>query len=77
MIKAIILKEFTDGILKGESFNDQLEIKTISQLDVLDLVGKNLDAIGSNYKIISVSLWCTESFDYITRKQAEYRLTDK
>lgn len=74
MIKAIMIKEITTGNLKGISFNDQLSIETLSQLKVMDLIGIELDAIGPNYKIISVSLWDTELEDYITRKQAEFKL---
>ena len=74
MIKAIMIKEVTSGNLKGISFNDQVKIETLSQLRVMDLIGIELDAIGPNYKIVSVSLWDTELGDYITRKQAEFKL---
>ena len=74
MIKAIMIKEIISGNLKGMSFNDQVKIETLSQLRVMDLIGIELDAIGPNYKIVSVSLWDTELGDYITRKQAEFKL---
>lgn len=74
MIKALMIKEITTGNLKGISFNDQLNIETLSQLRIMDLIGIELDAIGPNYKIVSVSLWDTELEDYITRKQAEFKL---
>ena len=69
-----MIKEITSGNLKGTSFNDQLRIETLSQLRIMDLIGIELDAIGPNYKIVSVSLWDTELEDYITRKQAEFKL---
>ena len=74
MIKALMIKEITTGNLKGISFNDQLNIETLSQLRIMDLIGIELDAIGPNYKVVSVSLWDTELEDYITRKQAEFKL---
>ena len=74
MTKALMIKEITTGNLKGISFNDQLNIETLSQLRIMDLIGIELDAIGPNYKIVSVSLWDTELEDYITRKQAEFKL---
>ena len=74
MIRAIMIKEITSGSLKGMSFNDQLRIETLSQLRIMDLIGIELDAIGPNYKIISVSLWDDDLQDYITRKQAEFKL---
>ena len=74
MIKAIMIKEITSGNLKGTSFNDQLRIETLNQLKVMDLVGIELDAVGPNYKVISVSLWDDDLQDYITRKQAEFKL---
>ena len=74
MIKALMIKEITTGNLKGISFNDQLNIETLSQLRIMDLIDIELDAIGPNYKVVSVSLWDTELEDYITRKQAEFKL---
>lgn len=74
MIRAIMLKEITSGTLKGMTFNDQLKINTLSQLRIMDLIGIELDAIGPNYKIISISLYDDDSQDYITRKQAEFKL---
>ena len=77
MIKAIILKEFTSGSIKGLTFNDQVEIKTASQLDVMDLIGKDIEAIGPNYKIVNVALWDADLNDYVSRKQAYHKLGGK
>lgn len=78
MIKAIILKQFTSGSVKGLSFNDQIEIRVPSELRIMDLIDKDIEAsAGPNYKIVNIALWDTESNDYVTRKQAHYALGGK
>jgi len=78
MIKAIILKEFTSGSVKGMSFNDQLQIRVSTELNVMDLIGKEVEAcVGPNYRVVNIALWDTESNDYVTRKQAYYKLGGK
>lgn len=73
-MKLLIIKQFTSGLLKGESFIDQLEVKTVNDLNWLDRVGQEIESISSNYRIGGVSIWDKTSGDYITRKQAEWKL---
>lgn len=73
-MKLLIIKQFTDGILKGESFIDHLTVRSLSDLNWLDRVGQDIHSISSNYRVGGVSIWCTDRQDYITRKQAEFKL---
>lgn len=73
-MKLIVIKQFTSGSLKGMSFTDHIKVQTVNDLNWLDLVGKEIDAIGPNYRVGGVSIWDDASGDYITRKQAEWKL---
>jgi hypothetical protein len=75
MIKVLVIKQFTSGILKGESFTDQIEARCIRDLEWLDLVGKEVETFsGSNYRVGGVSLYDTELCDYVTRGQAVWKV---
>lgn len=74
-MKLIIIKRFTSGIAKGESFNDQLSVRSLNDLNWLDRVGQEIEGYGgTNYIVGGVSIWDDASGDYITRKQAEFKL---
>lgn len=72
----IIFKRFTSGSIKGLCFKDHLTVKTKSDLDFIDLIGKNLDAIGPNYIIDNVYIYDKDTDNYLSRKQAELKLEE-
>ena len=73
-MKLIVIKQFTSGSIKGLSFTDQIKVSTVNDLGWLDLIGKEIDGIGPSYRVGGVSIWDDECGDYITRKQAEWKL---
>ena len=75
MIKLIVIKQFTSGILRGMSYTDQIAVRSVSDLDLVDKLGQEVESCaGGNYKVAGVSIWNDELGYYVTRKQAEWRL---
>jgi hypothetical protein len=73
-MRLIVIKQFTSGTIKGLTFTDHIKVQTVNDLKWLDLVGKEIDGNGTDYVVGGVSIWDDASGDYITRKQAEWKL---
>jgi hypothetical protein len=71
----ILFKRFTSGSIVGIRFEDRLTVKTLSDLDILNNIGKEIKACaGPNYVLENVYIYDKESDNYLTRKQAEWKL---
>jgi hypothetical protein len=72
-----ILKQFTKGINKDTTIVDSLTIRSISDLNWLERIGEEIEAIGgNNYIVLGVAIYDPITKRDINKKQAIYRLNN-
>ena len=68
-MKFIILKKRIQAPLVGAQFEDRLDIKSLDDLNSL-----NIGQVINGAEIVSLSIYDFKNHTYLTKKQAEFKL---